>query len=49
MVLVRPGGAGTKIALQRSQSKPQEHPRLDVADSADLSARMPDSYLIAAS
>lgn len=28
VVLVPPGGAGTKIALQRSQTTPQEHPRL---------------------
>ena len=28
MVLVPPGGTGTKIALQRSQTTPQEHPRL---------------------
>jgi catechol 2,3-dioxygenase-like lactoylglutathione lyase family enzyme len=39
-VLVPPGGAGTKIALQRSQAKPQEHPRLHldlhVADATEL-------------
>jgi catechol 2,3-dioxygenase-like lactoylglutathione lyase family enzyme len=39
-VLVPPGGAGTKIALQHSQTSPQEHPRLDldlhVADATEL-------------
>ncbi len=43
-VLVPPGGAGTKIALQRSQSKPQEHPRLHidlhVADAAEQAAEV---------
>jgi catechol 2,3-dioxygenase-like lactoylglutathione lyase family enzyme len=28
MVLVPPDGSGTKIALQRSQTLPQDHPRL---------------------
>jgi hypothetical protein len=27
-VLAPPGGSGTKIALQRSQTPPHEHPRL---------------------
>jgi catechol 2,3-dioxygenase-like lactoylglutathione lyase family enzyme len=27
-VLTPPGGSGTKIALQRSQTPPREHPRL---------------------
>ena len=38
-VLAPPGGSGTKIALQRSQTPPQEHPRLHldlhVADAAE--------------
>jgi catechol 2,3-dioxygenase-like lactoylglutathione lyase family enzyme len=42
-VLVPPGGAGTKIALQRSQTTPQEHPRLHldlhVADAADAAGQ----------
>ena len=41
-VLVPPGGAGTKIALQRSETAPQEHPRLHldlhVADAAEQEA-----------
>jgi catechol 2,3-dioxygenase-like lactoylglutathione lyase family enzyme len=41
-VLVPPGGTGTKIALQRSRTVPQEHPRLHldlhVADAAGLAA-----------
>ena len=41
-VLVPPGGTGTKIALQRSRTAPQEHPRLHldlhVADAAGLAA-----------
>lgn len=45
-MLVPPGGAGTKIALQRSQTKPQEHPRLHlhldlhVADAAEQAAEV---------
>jgi catechol 2,3-dioxygenase-like lactoylglutathione lyase family enzyme len=38
-VLVPPGGAGAKIALQRSETAPQEYPRLHldlhVADAAE--------------
>jgi catechol 2,3-dioxygenase-like lactoylglutathione lyase family enzyme len=41
-VLTPPDGAGTKIALQRSQTPPQEHPRLHldlhVADAAEQAA-----------
>jgi catechol 2,3-dioxygenase-like lactoylglutathione lyase family enzyme len=41
-VLTPPGGSGTVIALQRSESPPQEHPRLHldlhVADSAEQAA-----------
>jgi len=41
-VLVPPGGTGTKMALQRSRSTPQGHPRLHldlhVADAAGLAA-----------
>jgi catechol 2,3-dioxygenase-like lactoylglutathione lyase family enzyme len=43
-VLVPPGGAGTKIALQHSQTSPQEHPRLHldlhVADAAEQAAEV---------
>ena len=39
-VLVPPGGSGTAIALQRSQTSPEEHPRLHLdlhaADAAEL-------------
>ena len=42
-VLTPPGGSGTKIALQRSQTPPQEHPRLHldlhVADAAEQAAQ----------
>jgi len=41
-VLTPPGGSGTKIALQRSQTPPQDHPRLHldlhVADAAEQAA-----------
>ncbi len=41
-VLTPPGSPGTKIALQRSQTPPQEHPRLHldlhVADAAEQAA-----------
>lgn len=41
-VLVPPGGTGTKIALQRSRTTPQRHPRLHldlhVADAAGQAA-----------
>jgi catechol 2,3-dioxygenase-like lactoylglutathione lyase family enzyme len=41
-VLTPPGGSGTKIALQRSQTPPQEHPRLHLdlhaADAAEQAA-----------
>jgi catechol 2,3-dioxygenase-like lactoylglutathione lyase family enzyme len=41
-VLTPPGGSGTKIALQRSQTPPREHPRLHldlhVADAAEQTA-----------
>jgi catechol 2,3-dioxygenase-like lactoylglutathione lyase family enzyme len=41
-VLTPPAGEGTKIALQRSQTAPQEHPRLHldlhVADAAEQAA-----------
>lgn len=41
-VLTPPGGSGTKIALQRSQTPPQGHPRLHldlhVADAAEQDA-----------
>ena len=41
-VLTPPGGSGTKIALQRSQTPPSDHPRLHfdlhVADAAEQAA-----------
>ncbi len=41
-VLVPPGGSGTKIALQRSETPPPSHPRthldLHVADAAERTA-----------
>ena len=41
-VLAPPGGSGTKLALQRSDTKPEEHPRLHldlhVADAAEQAA-----------
>jgi catechol 2,3-dioxygenase-like lactoylglutathione lyase family enzyme len=41
-VLVPPGGTGTMIALQRSETPPQDHPRLHldlhVADAAEQEA-----------
>lgn len=44
MVLVPPAGDGTKIALQRSETPPQEHPRLHldlhVADAAEQAAEV---------
>lgn len=43
-VLAPPGGSGTKIALQRSQTQPQHHPRLHldlvVADAAEQAAEV---------
>ena len=42
VVLTPPGGSGTKIALQRSQTPPQEYPRvhldLHVADASEQAA-----------
>ncbi|MDQ1366389.1 MAG: hypothetical protein QOE07_805 [Acidimicrobiaceae bacterium] len=43
-VLTPPGGSGTKIALQRSQTPPEGHPRLHldlhVVDAAEQSAEV---------
>ena len=43
-VLVPPGGSGTAIALQRSQTPPEDHPRLHldlhVADTAEQQAEV---------
>ena len=46
-VLVPPGGSGTAIALQRSQTPPEDHPRLhldlhvaDVAEQESEAARL---------
>ena len=43
-VLTPPGGSGTKIALQRTQTQPQDHPRLHldlhVADAAEQVAEV---------
>jgi catechol 2,3-dioxygenase-like lactoylglutathione lyase family enzyme len=43
-VLTPPDGAGTKIALQRSRTEPQDHPRLHldlhVADEAEQAAEV---------
>jgi catechol 2,3-dioxygenase-like lactoylglutathione lyase family enzyme len=52
MVLVPPDGAGTKIALQRSETTPQDHPRLHldlhVADAAEQAAQVARLALLGA-
>jgi catechol 2,3-dioxygenase-like lactoylglutathione lyase family enzyme len=51
-VLTPPGGSGTKIALQRSQTPPREHPRvhldLHVADAAEQAAEAERLVLLGA-
>lgn len=52
MVLTPPGGSGTKIALQRSQTPPQAHPRLHldlhVAGAAEQAAEAERLVLLGA-
>ncbi len=48
MVLVPPDGSGTPLALQRSQTPPQDHPRLHldlhVADATEQAAEEGDGH-----